>query len=325
MAAGAEFQHPSVHRITLPTPFPVGPVNVYVVRGDGLILFDTGPKIDEAYDALIAALRRLHLTPSDLDAIVVTHGHLDHIGLLRRLVQESGAATYGHSFVMAQWTYGEDKAVQRRAYFSELFASYGVAEPEALECIEHWNGYRVYADDVELNHAIGQGDSMFGFDIHHLPGHSPSDLVFNDSQRGFAITGDHLLPDISPNPLMRKPLPGKPKVKSLVEYRESLRRCRELDLDLCFPGHGDPFRNHRDVIDRLLQRHDTRTAQVLALLQERSHSPYEVSRALFPRLETRYLYLGLSAAIGHLEVLEEEGRAAPVWLQDTLRYRSAKQ
>lgn len=311
---------PSIHPITLPTPFPVGPVNTYLVRGDALVLVDTGPKSDAAYHALCAGLAELRIEPPDLDAIIVTHGHIDHIGLLRTLVETSGATTYGHPFVASQWTYGEAKAAQRQAYFSQLFATYGAPEDETDTCITHWNSYRSFTDEVSLQHTIDQGDSVFGFGVHHLPGHSPSDLVLVDDRRGVAITGDHLLPAISPNPLVRKPLPGQPKAKSLVEYRASLRRCRQLDLDWCFPGHGEPFREHRQVIDGLLARHDKRTGHVLALLRGAPRTPYEVSRALFPTLEIKFLYLGISAAIGHLEVLEEEGRARAYLDGAVMRY-----
>lgn len=314
---------PAVHTITLATPFPVGPVNVYVVRGDALVLFDTGPKMDSVYEDLTHQLRGIGLRLSDFDAIIATHGHIDHVGLMRRVAEESQAATYAHAFVVSQWTYSEAKAAQRRAYFTDLFASYGAPSDETEECIDHWNSYRAYADEVTLDHALDEGDTIFGFQVCHLPGHSPSDLVFVDPERGFSITGDHLLPDISPNPLMRKPLPGKPKVKSLVEYRESLRRCRELELGLSFPGHGKSFTNHREVIDNLLSRHDRRTEHVYKLLLNRPHTPYEVCKALFPRLETQFLYLGISAAIGHLEVLEVEGRALPEHSGGLIRYRVA--
>ncbi len=301
-----------IHTITLPTPFPVGPVNVYVVHSDALILFDTGPKSREAYLALDAGLSEVGLTLKDIDVIVATHGHIDHIGLLKRLVEESGADTYGHPFVVSQWIYSDEKAAQRRTYFLDLFAEYGAPEAETIACIDHWNSYREYTDEVQLDYALEQNSTLLGFTTHHLPGHSPSDLVFVHEALGFSITGDHLLPDISPNPLMRKPLPGQPKVKSLVEYRESLRRCRSLDLGHCFPGHGESFHGHQAIIDSLLRRHDRRTEHVLTLLHERPRTPYELSQLLFPRLETAYLYLGLSAAIGHLEVLEEEGRARPL-------------
>jgi glyoxylase-like metal-dependent hydrolase (beta-lactamase superfamily II) len=317
-------QNQSIYTITLPTPFPVGPVNVYVVRGDAIVLFDTGPKTRGAYEALEAGLKGLGLQPADLDVIIVTHGHLDHVGLLKRLVEASGAATYGHPYVVSQWTYSEEKAHQRREYFTALFKTYGVPAVEASACIEHWNSYRVYTDEAQLDHAIEEGASIAGFDTYHLPGHSPSDLVFVDRRRGLSITGDHLLPDMSPNPLMRKPLPGQAKSKSLLEFQHSLRRSRALELGICCPGHGPVFGNHREVIDRLLERHDRRTHQIRGLLRQRAMTPYAVTQKIFPRLETNYLYLGISAAIGHLEIIEEEGGAVAEMAGDLLVFRAPR-
>ncbi len=68
--------------IRVPTPFAVGDVIVYLVKGDALTLIDCGPKTKEAAAALKEQLAAVHIEMSDIEQIVLTHHHADHAGLL---------------------------------------------------------------------------------------------------------------------------------------------------------------------------------------------------------------------------------------------------
>src|SRR5215467_6693113 len=75
--------------ISLPTPFYIGPVNVYLVAEEPLTLIDTGPKTRDAIEALRAELRSSGFLVSDIRRIVLTHAHEDHCGLARSLRDEA--------------------------------------------------------------------------------------------------------------------------------------------------------------------------------------------------------------------------------------------
>src|SRR5262249_12952443 len=75
--------------ISLPTPFYIGPVNVYLIAEDPVTLIDTGPKTQEAVAALRAGLRAAGLNVEDIRRIVLTHAHEDHCGLARSLRDEA--------------------------------------------------------------------------------------------------------------------------------------------------------------------------------------------------------------------------------------------
>src|SRR6266853_6741829 len=75
--------------ISLPTPFYIGPVNVYLIPEDPVTLIDTGPKTKEAVETLRAALRKEGLSVSDIRRIVLTHAHEDHCGLAKSLRDEA--------------------------------------------------------------------------------------------------------------------------------------------------------------------------------------------------------------------------------------------
>ncbi|MCC6451605.1 MAG: MBL fold metallo-hydrolase, partial [Acidobacteria bacterium] len=71
--------------ISIPTPFYVGDVNVYLIREDPITLIDVGPKTAEAEKALSEGLGREGLSFKDIRRIVLTHSHEDHCGLAKKV------------------------------------------------------------------------------------------------------------------------------------------------------------------------------------------------------------------------------------------------
>jgi glyoxylase-like metal-dependent hydrolase (beta-lactamase superfamily II) len=89
-------QRKGIQRITLPTPFPIGPVNVYLVESESLTLVDAGPKTDEAWESLKQQLRVRGYSPSNIEQVVLTHHHIDHVGLLDFLRENGDIRVIGH-------------------------------------------------------------------------------------------------------------------------------------------------------------------------------------------------------------------------------------
>ena len=150
-------------------------------------------------------------------------------------------------------------------------------------------------------------------DVHHRPGHSPSDTIFHDRERRQLLAADHLLKHISSNPLITRPRDGSgERPRSLVTYLESLRLTREMDVGLVLPGHGDPIEDHRSLIDERFALHERRAAKMLGLVSERPRSAYEIAQALWGNIAVTQAYLTLSEVLGHMDLLLLDGRAREV-------------
>lgn len=310
-------------QIELPTPFPVGPVNCFLLKRDPPVLIDAGLRTEECYAALVAALREQGYGVGDVGAIIVTHAHRDHVGLLGRLLAESNAKAYGHPLVQREGRPDPADVEARRQFYVDIMAEFGVPADAIEQANALYDRFREFSEPFELAHVVEDGGKALEFTAYFVPGHSASDTLFVDPEGGVSFVGDHILLNTMPNPLLRRPAPGGPRAKSLVEYQRSLERTRRLDLGVCYPGHGAPFDHGAELAERILSRLEERSGRILKLVLDGDSTPYAVSRRLFPKLPMKNLHLGLSIAVGHMEVLEERGQLRSETVDGVLHFYPA--
>lgn len=307
-----------IHLLSIPTPFPVGPVNIYLLEGDPLTLVDAGPLTDEALEALSEGVRALGYSLADIEQLIITHAHHDHFGLAREVVERSGATLLSFRQNKVPLEHFETWWKERVAYVAKLVVKEG-APPEAVEEMEVIQGFRAYATSVrevtplDDNDEVQMGDTTW--QAIHTPGHALGHLCFYQPDSRLLLSGDHLLRDITSNPVLETPRLGTAeRPRSLVDYKRSLLRIRELEVRKALPGHGEPVYDHRALVDEILAHHQQRGRLILHLLRQKDSTVYELGLALFggdlPGVE---LFLVMSEIIGHLDVLELEGKAR--WLE----------
>jgi glyoxylase-like metal-dependent hydrolase (beta-lactamase superfamily II) len=301
-----------IHRLAIPTPFAVGRVNVYLIEDEPLTLVDTGPNSGTSLDELERGLAARGHSLVDLELIVLTHQHIDHLGLVdvirRRSGAEVAASEAAKPFVER---YGEEAAADDE-FAVELMQRHGIPTDTARALESVSRAFRGWGAHTTVDRALADGDRIElrdrTLEVAHRPGHSPPDTVFHDAARRLLIGGDHLLKDISSNPLATRPLEGSERVQALVVYLESLRRTREMELELVLAGHGEPVLDHRRLIDARLALHERRAAKIERLIRERPRSGYELAQALWGEIALTQAYLTLSEVLGHTDLLLNAGR-----------------
>jgi len=282
-----------------------------------LTLVDAGPLTDEALEALANGVRDLGYSLADIEQLVITHAHHDHFGLARQVVERSGAALLSFHQNRLPLEDFETWWAQRVAFVAELVASEG-APKAALEDIKVMSGFQIYATSVpevtplQDNDRVQMGDTTWR--AIHTPGHALGHLCFYHPESQLLLSGDHLLRDITSNPVVETPRVGmRRRPRSLPDYKRSLRRLRELEVSKVLPGHGEPVYDHRALVDEILTHHEERGRLIWELLKAKDRTVYELGRALFgEELPGVELFLVMSEIIGHLDVLELEGKARRV-------------
>lgn len=306
-----------LHAVELPTPFPVGPVTVYLADapGEPLTLIDTGPRTPEAWAALEAGLTRLGHTPADLDRIVLSHAHVDHFGLAADLVTTSGAQVLSHPWnTTALGEYEVDRA-HRTAFYGALLREAAVPA-EILSAVGRaTRGVNRFSHPVNVDLPIEEGHClrMAGRDWHvvHTPGHATGLVCLYEPSSRTLLSSDHLLADISSNPVVEPPPPGQSeRLRSLVLYRASLQRVAAMQVDQALPSHGPVIHDVPGLVHQRLAFHEQRIRQVLDALHGGARTTWEVTEALFPNRSPLDTFLAVSEVIGHLDLLEVEGKIA---------------
>src|SRR6187431_598755 len=130
--------------ISVPTPFYIGPVNVYLIAEDPLTLIDTGPKTKEANEALREGLRKARVRVSDLRRIVLTHAHEDHCGLARSIRDEAKDA----EVLVHDWETGHRHSRLEYEEHRQLLVRAGVPEKEIELMRRMYEGVRQYSDSL---------------------------------------------------------------------------------------------------------------------------------------------------------------------------------
>ncbi len=318
-ASLARAQASGIHRLEIPTPFLVGRVNCYLIEDDPLTLIDTGPNSGKSLDELERALADRGHSVYDIGLIVITHQHMDHLGLLEILARRSGADVAALYLLSEYLSDFANSAAADDEFAQEVMRRHGVPEDLATALGSVGAAFRAFGSRGKVTRELHDGEEIELRDrrlrVLHRPGHSPSDTVFWDEERRIAFAGDHLLAHISSNPLLSRPLSsdhGASRPRALIQYIDSLRATRELPAELVLPGHGPPITEHAELIDERLRLHRRRAEKILELLHERPLSAYDLAVQMWGNVAVTQAYLTLSEVLGHLDLLLNEGRIAEV-------------
>jgi glyoxylase-like metal-dependent hydrolase (beta-lactamase superfamily II) len=302
-----------IHRLAIPTPFLVGRVNCYLIEDEPLTLIDTGPNSGKSLDELAQALQDLGYSLDELQRIVITHQHMDHLGLLEVLSRRSGAEVAA-VYLLGPYLQSFSAAVSADDDFAmAIMLRHGVPGELATALRSVGASFRAFGSSGRVSRPLRHGDELrFAgrrLQVLHRPGHSPSDTVFLDEDRRLLIGGDHLLARISSNPLISRPLEGDPpgpgadRPRALLTYMDSLRATRELDVDIVLPGHGDPVLDHVALIDDRFRMHERRARKLLDMLEARPLSAYELATQMWGNVAVTQAFLTISEVLGHLDLL----------------------
>src|ERR1044072_5414394 len=207
--------------ISLPTPFYIGAVNVYLIKEDPITIIDTGPKTRDAVDALRAGLRKNGMTTGDIRRIVLTHAHEDHCGLARSLRDEAkDAEVFVHN-----WETGHRHSRLEYEEHRTLLGRAAVPEAEIERMRGMYDRMRRYADsfaDDEYTALWDEAELEFesgSLRILHTPGHTPGSCSFLREADRTVIAGDCVLKRITPNPVLSPdPIDPSRRFPSLAEY-----------------------------------------------------------------------------------------------------------
>jgi glyoxylase-like metal-dependent hydrolase (beta-lactamase superfamily II) len=258
---------------SIPVPIPNNPlryVSVYVIElKSGVALVDAGWPTDESWEALGAGLAEAGGSMSDVRAVVVTHIHPDHYGLAGRVREASGAWVGLHpaDATLLETRYHDTDGLVER--MRELLAMSGVPEDKlpnlAMASMEIKATLNVAKPDILIED--DQRLELPGWDFRAIwtPGHSPGHICLFSDDHKLLLSGDHVLPRITPNISFHSQQHGNP----LGDYLESLAKVRALHPDEVLPAHEYRFSGLDDRVDALVGHHHDRLVEIEGIVKDR--------------------------------------------------------
>jgi glyoxylase-like metal-dependent hydrolase (beta-lactamase superfamily II) len=243
-AARTEKVLPGIWRLRLPLPWPGVPHgNAWAVAaGEGIVLFDTGMGGKGRLRQLDLALAQAGYGVEDVGLLVCTHSHIDHYGLAASIVEAAGCELWMHPAWEHVRLLADDPAAALE-HRLEVARQSGVPVAaleryrEARSANEDPGIDAIQVPDRSLLPGIEVETDLGAWQVHETPGHAPSHVILHQPERRLMISGDHLLGRTvlffdyghSPDPV--------------GEFLASLSEIEPLEVELCLPGHGRPFRD----------------------------------------------------------------------------------
>lgn len=322
---------PGIYQLKIAIDSPLEFVNSYLMEGkEGWLMVDTGWNAPDVFESLSQQLKEMGLAPSDVAQIVVTHIHPDHYGLAGRLklLYDAELAFHraGKDFVesryvdidgllaeMAQWLHvnGVPQEVEKSLETASLFMKEFVvpALPDRV---------------LEGGETIST--RRFNFEVVWTPGHSLGHICLYEREKKILISGDHILPTITPNVSLHM----QSGLNPLGDYIKSLHKVESLDVELVLPAHKEPFADLRGRIGEIMSHHEERKAVIVDILGNHPRTAYEISSRVpwntngvswedLPPLDRR---IAVTETLAHLEFLRVEGKVERVIDNDIAFYRN---
>lgn len=312
-----------IHRISTPMPGRPPQVNAFLAEcdGGGWMLVDGGLNTDPAWAALDDGVRAVIGGWEPVRVHVVTHMHMDHVGLAARVQQASGAAVLTGRLDAERMAHAAAHPEEEAEYRATLLRRCGAPDEVVRAVEELQRNARAFTAtprfDGVLDGDEGDVPGAAGWRFVWTPGHTAGHVsLFRPADR-VLIAGDAVLPRITPTLGV-----NRQRADPVGDYAAALARLEAMDPTRVLPGHGEAPEDGVGRIRELRAAADGETETVRSLLDADPRTCWQVVDARYPGREmpvsTRML--ALRETLAHLDRLAAAGRASVRQADGTARF-----
>lgn len=297
---------PRIERIEIPTPSSDGPVNVFVLKGDALILIDTGPITRPGLELLKRGLRRMGAQVKNIDAVLLTRAHMDHFGMGSVLADRCNAVMCGHA---ADRELMEDfpsawlrrlgligSYAEKNGFPAALFRRVSGMDRAALTC----------ARSLTLDVPVQDGQQIdFGnirLRVMHTPGPSIGSVCYFETRLRTLFSGDVALPRPPPSVYFNGWAPARKG--GLGAYLASLHRLTSVAARQICPGHNRAVLRLKSLSTMLERGARVTQRKVLRALRQAPGTAFSISKQIDPAARVGDLWNSFARTLGTLEQLQ---------------------
>ena len=302
---------PGILWIRMPLPFKLNHINLWLIEEtDGWILVDSGIN-DGRTKFLWKKIIDKVLNKKPIKKLICTHAHPDHIGLGGWIKKKYKTNLF---MTREEWAFGRMFAAgnmdDKESYY-EYFTRLGCDPSEIEEYREHISTadklyYKVPYDFDRLRDGSKLMIAGNSWEVIVGLGHSHEQACLYCPESNVFITGDQVLPKITPTVMVQAYEPQANPLRDFLESNEKLRRLPENVTVL--PSHNLPFKGLHERLDQYLAHHMDRLDVVLNACCK-PLSGIEVAKVLFPYdLDMHSKFFAIGETMAHIKYLEYQGK-----------------
>ena len=313
-----------IFQIKIDVPFAVKYVCLYLFEVNGSkVLIDAGLNMGNWKQKLFSTLDKIQLSINDIDYCIISHIHLDHIGLLRTLKRKNPKMKIVMNDIthkIFEWETSETnigEIKQEAKKVADLMVRYGISEEQAQKVIQFFTLWPRYLQYQKPDMIVNDGDTILdNLEIIWTPGHSFGHICIFNKKNRYLFAGDHILSRITPHignfvisPALRNKYETYNFDNILEHYLKSLDRIDKLEPRIIFPAHQDIIYNPHQRILEIKKHHDKRLQEISNLIKSNPLTPFEISKIHFGNdLDEINSYMAMSEVLGHLIYLDYQNK-----------------
>ena len=325
---------PGVLRSQLPVELPgLGHVNCYILEDDkGVAIVDPGLPGKSSFNELTERLKLAGYGIENVHTVIVTHSHFDHFGGAERTRAESGADIITHENFRVFWAGIEaDENLSGAEDIGRGKTPWGTERemPGSAKNLESWqkmtqeekqNFFRTPKPTMHLVDSQVIKLARREWVVVHTPGHTADHLCLYDPEYGLMLSGDHVLPTITPH------IAGMTESQDpMADFFSSLKRMSDFkDVKIALPAHGHPFKNLIERSNDIIVHHNQRLDTIRQSAEELGDGTVtDYMKGLFK--ERSWGTMAESETFAHLKHLEQIGEVVAGQKEDLMTFRLVKQ
>jgi glyoxylase-like metal-dependent hydrolase (beta-lactamase superfamily II) len=301
--------HMEVYPIIVPTMNKLKSINFFLVKQwDSLTLIDAGLNNDDCWNALQMTLKKYDYILSDITEILLTHNHIDHIGLVNRIVSTHSIPVYAHPYAKLVLKRDPHYMNLRVDFFKKLYQEMGCGEFGDKQVANHRNPI-ILSEIKNIHCEIEEitNNGILGFDIVEIPGHAPDQVAFYSDECKWLFAGDLLFQHVPSSAMVEPNLDGT-RTQSLVQQKMSLEKCLSLDVELVLSGHGNLIENPADLINERIKEIDEKASIYINFIKSGHSTACGIAQFLYKEKYENHFFNTMSKIIGYLDYLEIQGK-----------------
>ncbi|MCF6138806.1 MBL fold metallo-hydrolase [Pseudalkalibacillus berkeleyi] len=314
-----------VFPIIVPTRSSLKSFNFYIMKDEGsLSLIDAGVNSSKCWDYLNEALHHHGFSLEDLDQIIITHNHEDHVGLVDRIVSSRNIPVYVPEKAICRLKRDRDFFEMRMEFFNKLYKEMGCGVEGDVQIKKLGAAMASHEEKRLKSDVIPIGKQTFtSLEPLETPGHSPDHMIYYDHGQKVIFGGDLLLNHISSNALVEPDESGN-RIKTVLEHEQSLKKCASIHANVLYPGHGDIIYDHRMLVEKRLRGISRKASKIESELEQEPRTASDIALTFYKDRYYEQFSLVMSEIIGHLDYLEANGKVTKelsggVWVYRKLR------